>query len=183
MESGTESVELLVTKDSAAAYEISKRIDKYNKDRKELDRQITEEANKIIESHKNQIMGKKPIVIYDRNWHKGIIGIVASRLAELYFRPSVVLTYDDNGLATGSSRSVRGFNIYAAIKSTRDLLETFGGHTNAVGLSLKEETSTSSGAASPTMWRSTSKPTKSRLKSTLTVSLVLRKSTMTFSST
>ncbi len=139
MESGTESVELLVTKDSAAAYEISKRIDKYNKDRKELDRQITEEANKIIESHKNQIKGKKPIVIYDRNWHKGIIGIVASRLAELYFRPSVVLTYDDNGLATGSSRSVRGFNIYAAIKSTRDLLETFGGHTNAVGLSLKEE--------------------------------------------
>ncbi len=139
MESGTESVELLVTKDSAAAYEISKRIDKYNKDRKELDRQITEEANKIIENHKNQIKGKKPIVIYDRNWHKGIIGIVASRLAELYFRPSVVLTYDDNGLATGSSRSVRGFNIYSAIKSTRDLLETFGGHTNAVGLSLKEE--------------------------------------------
>ena len=139
MESGTESVELLVTRDSSSAYNISQRIDQYNKDRKELDRQITEEANKIIETHKRQIQGKKPIVIYDRNWHKGIIGIVASRLAELYFRPSVVLTYDDNGIVTGSSRSVNGFDIYTAIQSCRDLLENFGGHTNAVGLSMKEE--------------------------------------------
>ena len=77
-------------------------------------------------------------MIYDRNWHKGVIGIVAARLAELYFRPSVVLTYS-NGVATGSSRSVRGFDVYAAIKSCRDLLENFGGHTNAVGLSIKEE--------------------------------------------
>ena len=139
MECGTESVKLLVTKDHSEAYEISKRIDQYNKDRKELDRQITDEANKIIENHKQQIQGKKPIVIYDRNWHKGIIGIVAARLAELYFRPSVVLTYDDNGIAIGSSRSVSGFDVYAAIDSCRDLLENFGGHTNAVGLSLKEE--------------------------------------------
>ena len=93
----------------------------------------------IIENHRKQIQGKKPIVIYDRNWHKGIIGIVASRLAELYFRPSVVLTFDDNGVAIGSSRSVRGFDIYTAIKSCRDLLENFGGHTNAVGLSIKED--------------------------------------------
>ena len=78
-------------------------------------------------------------MIYNRQWHKGIIGIVASRIAELYFRPSVVLTYADDGIVIGSSRSVRGFDIYSAIKSTRDLLETFGGHTNAVGLSLKEE--------------------------------------------
>lgn len=139
MESGTESVELLVTRDSASAYDISKRIDQYNKDRKELDRQITEEANVIIENHKRQIQGKKPIVIYDHNWHKGVIGIVASRLAELYFRPSVVLTYDSDGIVTGSSRSVKGFDIYAAIKSCKDLLENFGGHTNAVGLSMKEE--------------------------------------------
>ena len=82
---------------------------------------------------------KKPIVLYNRDWHKGIIGIVASRLSELYFRPSVVLTYSGDGLATGSSRSVRGFDIYGAIKSNRDLLENFGGHTNAVGLTLKEE--------------------------------------------
>lgn len=139
MESGTESVELLVTKDPVEALSMSKRIDQYNKDRKELDRQITDEANVIIENHRKQIQGKKPIVIYDRNWHKGIIGIVASRLAELYFRPSVVLTFDDNGVAIGSSRSVRGFDIYTAIKSCRDLLENFGGHTNAVGLSIKED--------------------------------------------
>lgn len=138
MESGQESVELLVTRDSSQAYEISKRIDKYNRDRKELDHQITIEANEIIERHIQKLDGKKPIVIYDRNWHKGIIGIVASRLAELYFKPSVVLTFS-NGYATGSSRSVRGFDVYAAIKSCRDLLENFGGHTNAVGLTLKEE--------------------------------------------
>ena len=139
MESGTESVELLVTKDPHAAREISRRIDQYNRDRKELDHQITDEANQIIENHRREIVGKKPIVIYDRNWHKGIIGIVASRLAELYFRPSVVLTYDDEGIAVGSSRSVRGFDVYTAIESCRDLLETFGGHTNAVGLSIKED--------------------------------------------
>ncbi len=138
MESGGESVELLVTQDSVKAMEISKRIDRYNHERKELDRQITIEANEIIERHRQKLEGKKPIVIYDAGWHKGIIGIVASRLAELYFRPSVVLT-KSNGLATGSSRSVRGFDIYSAIKSCRDLLETFGGHTNAVGLSMREE--------------------------------------------
>lgn len=139
MQSGLESVELLVTKDPSEAYEISKTIDQYNKDRKELDRQITEEANTIIEDHIQHIKDKRPIVIYNRQWHKGIIGIVASRIAELYFRPSVVLTYADDGIVIGSSRSVRGFDIYSAIKSTRDLLETFGGHTNAVGLSIKEE--------------------------------------------
>ena len=138
MESGQESVELLVTKDPVKAHEISQRIDQYNQDRKELDRQITIEANEIIERHRQKLDGKKPIVIYDRNWHKGVIGIVASRLAELYFRPSVVLTFS-NGLATGSSRSVRGFDVYSAIKSCRDLLENFGGHTNAVGLSMREE--------------------------------------------
>ena len=138
MESGQESVELLVTRNPIEAYEISKRIDQYNKDRKELDRQITVEANNIIERHAQSLEGKKPIVIYDRTWHKGIIGIIASRLSELYFRPSVVLTYS-NGLATGSSRSVKGFDVYAAIKSCRDLLENFGGHTNAVGLSMREE--------------------------------------------
>ena len=138
MESGQESVELLVTKNPSQAYEISKRIDQHNRNRKELDRQITDEANEIIERHITALEGKKPIVIYDRNWHKGIIGIVASRLAELYFKPSVVLTYS-NGFATGSARAVRGFDVYSAIKSCRDLLENFGGHTNAVGLTLREE--------------------------------------------
>ncbi len=81
---------------------------------------------------------KRSIVIYNKDWHKGIIGIVASRLTELYYKPSVVLTFA-NGLATGSSRSVQGFDIYKAIESVRDLLENFGGHPYAVGLSLREE--------------------------------------------
>ena len=139
MQSGQESVELLISRNSSAAYEIIKKIDSYNQSRKELDRNITEEANAIIENHKEEMGSKKPIVLYNRDWHKGIIGIVASRLSELYFRPSVVLTYSNDGFATGSSRSVRGFDIYSAIKSCRDLLENFGGHTNAVGLTLKEE--------------------------------------------
>jgi single-stranded-DNA-specific exonuclease len=139
MESGQESVELLVSRNMQSAMEISKRIDQYNSNRKELDSQVTVEANEIIDRHAQVLDGKKPIVIYDRNWHKGVIGIVAARLAELYFRPSVVLTYYADGIATGSSRSVRGFDVYTAIKSCRDLLETFGGHTNAVGLSIKEE--------------------------------------------
>ena len=139
MQSGQESVELLITRSSAAAFEITKKIDKYNQSRKELDRNITEEANAIIENHKEEMGSKKPIVIYNHDWHKGIIGIVAARLAELYFRPSVVLTYSNDGFVTGSSRSVRGFDIYNAIKQQRDLLENFGGHTNAVGLTLKEE--------------------------------------------
>lgn len=138
MQSGMEAVDLLVCRDLHDAYEKGKDIDQYNKDRKELDKRITEEANELIEKDVNIVQGKRSIVIYNKNWHKGIIGIVASRLTELYYKPSVVLTFA-NGLATGSSRSVQGFDIYSAVNSTRDLLENFGGHTYAVGLSLKEE--------------------------------------------
>lgn len=138
MQSGREAVELLVARDLSDAYEKAKNIDQYNKDRKELDKRITEEANTFLEKHNELLNGKKSIVIYNKDWHKGIIGIVASRLTELYYKPSVVLTLS-NGLATGSSRSVQGFDIYKAIDSSRDLLENFGGHTYAVGLSLKEE--------------------------------------------
>lgn len=138
MQSGAEAVELLVSRDAADAYEKGKAIDQYNKDRKELDKQITEEANSILEQHGSILTDRKSIVIYNKDWHKGIIGIVASRLTELYYKPSVVLTLV-NGLATGSSRSVQGFDIYKAVDSTRDLLENFGGHPYAVGLSLKEE--------------------------------------------
>ena len=138
MQRGSEAVELLVAHDYAEALEIARNIDQYNKDRKELDKQITQEANAIIEKHGDKIADKKTLVIYNKDWHKGIIGIVASRLTELYYKPSVVLTLSD-GLATGSSRSVQGFDIYAAIEECRDLLENFGGHTYAVGLSLKEE--------------------------------------------
>ncbi len=138
MQSGKEAVDLLVSRDSADAFARAKEIDGYNQDRKELDKQITEEANTILEERDVSHSRKKSIVIYNKNWHKGIIGIVASRLTELYYKPTVVLTHA-NGLATGSSRSVQGFDVYSAVESTRDLLENFGGHTYAVGLSLKEE--------------------------------------------
>lgn len=138
MQSGREAVELLISRDSAEAFEKGKNIDQYNKDRKELDKRITEEANAILEKRSEKDSAKKSIVIYNKDWHKGIIGIVASRLTELYYKPSVVLTLSD-GLATGSSRSVQGFDIYKAVDSARDLLENFGGHPYAVGLSLKEE--------------------------------------------
>ncbi|MCH5228456.1 MAG: single-stranded-DNA-specific exonuclease RecJ [Muribaculaceae bacterium] len=138
MQSGIEAVDLLVCRDLHDAYEKGKDIDQYNRDRKELDKKITEEANDIITKNVNIVQGKKSIVIYNKDWHKGIIGIVASRLTELYYKPAVVLTCS-NGLATGSSRSVQGFDIYSAINSMRDLLQNFGGHPYAVGLSLKEE--------------------------------------------
>jgi len=138
IQSGIEAVDLLVCRDLHDAYEKGKDIDQYNKDRKELDKRITEEANTLIEKNVNIVQGRRSIVIYNKSWHKGIIGIVASRLTELYYKPAVVLTFD-NGIATGSSRSVQGFDIYSAVNSTRDLLENFGGHTYAVGLSLKEE--------------------------------------------
>ncbi|THG54776.1 MULTISPECIES: single-stranded-DNA-specific exonuclease RecJ [Muribaculum] len=138
MQSGREAVELLVARDFSDAYQKAKAIDQYNRDRKELDKRITDEANAILESQDEKIQQRKSIVIYNKDWHKGIIGIVASRLTELYYKPSVVLTLS-NGLATGSSRSVQGFDIYSAVESSRDILENFGGHTYAVGLSMKEE--------------------------------------------
>ncbi len=138
MQSGREAVDLLVARDAKEANRKSLEIDKYNQDRKELDKHITEEANAILEERGEMNSQKRSIVIYNKHWHKGIIGIVASRLTELYYKPSVVLTLS-NGLATGSSRSVQGFDIYKAVESARDLLENFGGHTYAVGLSLKEE--------------------------------------------
>jgi len=138
MQSGREAVELLVSRDLKEANRKSLAIDQYNQDRKELDKRITEEANAILTARGEINSDKKSIVIYNKDWHKGIIGIVASRLTELYYKPSVVLTLT-NGLATGSSRSVQGFDVYRAVDSARDLLENFGGHTYAVGLSLKEE--------------------------------------------
>ena len=138
MQSGREAVELLVSRDFNDALRRARNIDQYNKDRKELDKRITEEANAILAEHPDKVAGKKSIVIFNKDWHKGIIGIVASRITELYYKPAVVLTLS-NGLATGSSRSVQGFDIYKAVESARDLLETFGGHPYAVGLSLREE--------------------------------------------
>lgn len=137
MQSGKEAVDLLISKDRAGARKKSQHINQYNEDRKELDKRITEEANAILEKCEN-FAEQKSIVIYNAGWHKGVIGIVASRLTELYYRPAVVLTLS-NGLVTGSARSVQGFDVYRAIESCRDILENFGGHTYAAGLSLKEE--------------------------------------------
>ena len=135
MENGKESVDLLVEKDIASVIRQAKHIDEYNEQRKDIDKQMTEEANLIVSKLESQ-KHHSSIVLYDENWKKGVIGIVASRLTEMYFRPTVVLTRDGE-FATGSARSVTGFDIYAAIKSCRDLLVNFGGHTYAAGLTLR----------------------------------------------
>lgn len=137
MQNGKEAVELLVEKDFRRALTEAEMINGYNEQRKDIDKQMTEEANSIVEKLESQ-KHLSSIVLYDENWKKGVIGIVASRLTEIYFRPTVVLTMSD-GMATGSARSVAGFDIYDAIKSCRDLLENFGGHTYAAGLSMRAE--------------------------------------------
>ena len=135
MENGKESVDLLVEKDYSTALKEAKHINEYNEQRKDIDKQMTEEANQIVSKLESQ-QHQSSIVLYDENWKKGVIGIVASRLTEIYFRPTVVLTRDGD-LATGSARSVTGFDVYSAIKSCRDLLLNFGGHTYAAGLTLR----------------------------------------------
>ena len=137
MMNGKEAVELLLAKDVDVAREKSESINQYNEERRELDKKITDEANAIIDEFQN-MEDRKAIIVYNPGWHKGVIGIVASRLTEKYYRPAVVLTKSSE-LITGSARSVTGFDIYKAIESCRDLLENFGGHTYAAGLSLKEE--------------------------------------------
>ena len=137
MQNGKEAVSLLIEKDSKVAKEKAATINEYNEQRKDLDKSMTEEANHIVASLDHQ-HEHKAIVLYNEEWHRGVIGIVASRLTEIYFRPAVVLTRTDD-IVTGSARSVAGFDVYSAIDSCRDLLENFGGHTYAAGLSLKVE--------------------------------------------
>ena len=137
MQNGGEAVALLVERDPNRAHRMALQINAYNDQRKDLDKEMTQEANTIVErldpGHEH-----KAIVIYNEEWHKGVIGIVASRLTEIYCRPSVVLTRTGD-MATGSARSVAGFDVYSAIASCRGLLENFGGHTYAAGLSMKVE--------------------------------------------
>lgn len=137
MKLASEAVELMVSSDVNFAREKSGTINEYNNDRKDLDKNITDEAIKLIASN-SAYLSRKSIVVYKPDWHKGVIGIVASRLSEEFYKPSIVLT-KSNGLASGSARSVPGFDIYNAIDSCRDLLENFGGHRYAAGLSMKEE--------------------------------------------
>ncbi len=135
---GRETIDLLIEKDLNTAIEKANTINTYNEARKDIDKQMTEEANRIVDNMKD-LDNHRSIVVYNESWHKGVIGIVASRLTELYYRPTVVMAIDEEGIVTGSARSVAGFDIYSAVESCRDLLENFGGHTYAVGLSLKKE--------------------------------------------
>lgn len=137
MKLASEAVELMVSNDVIFSKEKSDTINEYNNDRKDLDKIITDEAIGLIAAD-DAYISRKSIVVYKPDWHKGVIGIVASRLSEEYYKPSIVLT-SSNGIASGSARSVPGFDIYNAIDSCRDLLENFGGHRYAAGLSMKEE--------------------------------------------
>ena len=134
---GTVAVDLLIENNFSAAFAMSEQINEFNETRKDLDKSMTEEANRIVENLEN-FDEKRAIVIFNEAWHRGVIGRVASRLTEVYHRPAVVITCSGD-IATGSARSVTGFDVYKAIESCRSLLENFGGHTYAAGFSLRVE--------------------------------------------
>ena len=137
MESGRLAVELLKATDSAKAMEIGEQINANNNERKNIDREITQEALEMVQNG-NCLASKNATIVYNPKWSKGVVGIVASRLVEAFYKPTVVLT-KSNGFVTGSARSISGFDLYEAIESCADLLENFGGHVYAAGLTLKEE--------------------------------------------
>ena len=137
MESGRLAVELLTAEDVEEAMFIGEKINENNNDRKNIDREVTKEALEMVESGRC-LARENATVVYNPRWSKGIVGIVASRLVEAYYKPTVELT-KSNGFVTGSARSVQGFDLYEAIESCADLLENFGGHVYAAGLTLKEE--------------------------------------------
>lgn len=154
MESGRIAVQLLTARTDADAIRIGEEINQHNNDRKAADRSITEEAKALVEAFERPVSsleelqrrasdgiclaGEHATIVYNSGWHKGVVGIVASRLVEAFYRPTIVLTRS-GGLVTGSARSVHGFDLYEAINSCSDLLENFGGHLYAAGLTLKEE--------------------------------------------
>lgn len=136
MESGKAAVDLLTSESDEAATFFGQTINTHNNDRKYVDRQITQEAVHMVEMSKEGVSDKATI-LYNPLWHKGVIGIVASRLIESYHKPTIVLT-NSNGYITGSARSIPGFDLYQAIEACSDLLENFGGHMYAAGLTMKE---------------------------------------------
>lgn len=138
MESGRRAVELLVSDDDEVARTIGKEINEHNNERKSIDREITEEAKRMVRSSPD-FLKSSSTVVYNPDWHRGVVGIVASRLVEAFYKPTIVLTSSQNGLITGSARSVAGFDLYEAIESCSDILENFGGHIYAAGLTLKAE--------------------------------------------
>lgn len=138
MESGRIAVELLTASNVDEAIRIGSEINEHNNERKNIDRRITQEALEMVESG-NCLSCANATIVYNPEWHKGVVGIVASRLVEAFYRPTIVFTKSQGGLVTGSARSVHGFDLYDAIESCADLLENFGGHLYAAGLTLKEE--------------------------------------------
>ena len=137
MESGRLAVELLTATDDRTAFRIGEQINANNNERKSIDREITQEALEMVQTGK-ALATENVTIVYNPTWNKGVVGIVASRLVEAYYKPTVVLT-KSNGFVTGSARSVQGFDLYSSIESCADLLENFGGHVYAAGLTLKEE--------------------------------------------
>jgi len=137
METGSKAVELLISDDPKLAATISKEINCFNIERRNIDRSITTEAMRMISENQRSV-NSRTTVLFNPQWKKGVIGIVASRLIETYYRPTVILT-ESNGFATGSARSVQGYDLYQAIEACSDLLESFGGHMFAAGLTLKKE--------------------------------------------
>ena len=137
MDDARKAVELFIEKDQEKSYAIAKKLHIDNNDRKEADAQITLEAQEMIEND-IESKDKKTIVVFQPHWHKGVVGIVASRLIESYYRPTVVLTQND-GIISGSARSVPGFNLYEAVHACREYLVAYGGHFAAAGLSMLPE--------------------------------------------
>jgi len=137
IEHGKKSVQILVSDDENKSDLLGEEIDSFNEIRKTLDRDITQEALDMIEND-DELKSMNSAVLYNRDWHKGVVGIVASRVTEHYYRPTIILT-ESNGQATGSARSVRDFDLYEAIGQCSDLLESYGGHMYAAGLTLKIE--------------------------------------------
>ena len=137
METGGKVVELLISEDTRQAAEFSREISSFNNERRSVDRSITTEAMRMISDDPRNV-NARTTVLYNPSWRKGVIGIVASRLIETWYRPTVILT-ESNGFATGSARSVQGYDLYQAIEACSDLLESFGGHMFAAGLTLKKE--------------------------------------------
>lgn len=135
IKSGAEAVRLLITDDAEAALRFAQDIDSYNQDRRDYDSKTTDEA--LEQLQKDPMNSSKfTTVVFSPNWHKGVVGIAASRLTETFYRPTIVLTAGDDDIISGSARSVSDFDIYTAIDSCRDLLTNFGGHKFAAGLSM-----------------------------------------------
>lgn len=135
MKSGRAAVELLLTDDPIFARQQAEEVNQHNDDRRDCDTETTKEALQQLQDDPT-FAQRHSTVVYSPNWHKGVVGIVASRLTETYYRPTIVLTAGEDGIISGSARSVGGFDIYAAIDSCLDLLTNFGGHKYAAGLSM-----------------------------------------------